>query len=98
MTTLPVVPLPTRTVEVGGVDVTFRALSRSEALKVTTEFRDDPDGAEIYILALGVGVTEAEAKAWREVTDVEEAGKVIDGIVYLSGLADPKEDGPSPQP
>ncbi len=97
---LPPAPLPRETVQVAGVDVTFRSLSRSEALHVTTAFRDDPDGAEIYILARGCDIGEDEARAWREVSDPTEAGKVIDGIVFLSKLAKrpPDDEGPSPQP
>lgn len=95
---LPAIPLPRRTVTVGGVDVEFRSLSRSEALKVTTDFEDRADAAEIFILSRGVGITEEAAAKWRDETDPEEAGKVIDGIVILSGLADaPKEGEPDPK-
>lgn len=84
---LPVIGLPTSTEEVGGMTVTFRSLSRSEALKFTTEFRGKADEAETYLLACGMGISLEEAQQWRETTPPAEAGKVIDGIVYLSGLA-----------
>jgi hypothetical protein len=84
---LPSIPLPTDSVEVGGYVIKFRSLSRAEALKVTTEFKDNVDGAEIFILACGTGVSEEDAKAWRDTTDPITAGKVVDGIIMLTGLA-----------
>lgn len=87
---LPRIPLPKNTVTVHGNEIEFRSLSRAEALKVTTQFKDDPDAAEIFILACGVGVTEAEAEAWRAEVDPISAGKVIDGIILLTGLNDPE--------
>lgn len=96
MSALPQVALPTKSVEVGGTPVQFRSLSRTEAMKVTTQFRDNPDGAEVFILACGVGVSEDEAAAWRNATDPTEAGKVIDGILVLSGLAEGQGDPKAP--
>lgn len=61
-------------------------------MKVTTEFRGNPDSAETYILACGTGVTEAEAEAWRNSTDPETAGQLVDAIIYLTGLAKPPKD------
>jgi hypothetical protein len=90
---LPVIPLPKSSVDIGGVPVPFRSLTRKEALHVTTGFRDDPDAAEVYILSLGAGITEAEAIAWRESTDPTEAGKLVDAIIYLTGLAKPPAEG-----
>lgn len=96
---LPAIPLPRKTVEVGGVPVEFRSLSRTEALYVTSEFKGeagsgkDADAAEIYVLSRGTGVTEEEAKRWRDETDPVEAGKVIDGILILSGIAELDEKG-----
>jgi hypothetical protein len=53
-------------------------------------FKDDPDAAETYILACGCDVSEDEALAWRNSTSAEDAGKVVDAIIYASGLASPK--------
>jgi len=98
---LPVVALPASSVEVGGATVAIRSLSRKEAMHVGSAFKEDLDGAEVFILAKGCDIPEAEAAAWRDATSVEEAGKVIDAIVYLSGLAtapvDGVKDGPDPQ-
>jgi hypothetical protein len=91
-TVLPSIPLPTKTVDIGDISIHIRSLSRTEALKVTTEFKDNVDGAEIFILACGVGVSEEDAKQWRAETDPMSAGKVIDGILVLTGLADSKND------
>lgn len=97
MSALPTIALPTNSVEVGGQPVKFRSLSRKEAMHLTQDFRDNPDAAEVFILAAGVGVTEAEAEEWRNSTDPIEAGKVIDGILILSGLADGQDPkGPTP--
>jgi hypothetical protein len=85
---LPSIPLPTDSVEVGGMVVKFRSLSRAEALKVTTDFKNNIDGAEIFILSCGVGVSLEEAKEWRDSTDPIHAGMVIDGIINLTGLSD----------
>lgn len=92
---LPTIPLPRQTVDVGGTPVEFRSLSRAEALKVTSEYKHDggADEAEIFVLSRGTGVTEAEAKRWRDETDPIEAGKVIDGILILSGIAELGPDG-----
>jgi hypothetical protein len=96
--TLPVVPLPTKTVDLGdGATVDIKALSRAAALKVTTGYRDPPrpDEAENFIVAMGCGVTEAEAAKWRAATDPAVAGKVIDAILELSSLTETEAD---PQP
>jgi hypothetical protein len=89
---LPSVPLPTDSVEIDGQEIKFRSLSRSEALKLTTQFTEDADGAEIFLLTCGVGVSEEEAIAWRNATDPLTAGKVIDGIIILTGLANPSKN------
>lgn len=83
---LPSIPLPKNSVEIAGKTIEFRSLSRTETLKLTTQFKEDADGAEIFLLMCGVGVTEDEAKSWRDETDPFSAGKLIDGIIILSGL------------
>jgi hypothetical protein len=90
---LPSVPLPTDSVEIAGVTVRFRSLSRAEALKLTTQFKDNTDGAEDFIIACGTGVSIEEASAWRQSVDTFTAGALIDGIIILTGLIDdPKKD------
>jgi hypothetical protein len=88
---LPEIPLPSDTVEVGGTPVRFRSLSRREAMRLVTEFQHDPDAAETFVVACGCGVTTEEAEAWREATDPAEAGKLVDGIILLTGLASDAE-------
>lgn len=101
---LPVVPLATAEVDVAGTTITVRRLSRSEALKLSTQFtKDTADRAEAFMVACGVGVSEAEAAEWLGSVDVDTAGIVIDKIAELSGLspnigkdgkpADPKRSG-----
>jgi hypothetical protein len=90
--TLPVKPLATDSVEIGGERVDFRSLSRSEALQLQA-FRGREDEAEVFILARGSGVSEDEARAWREQVDTETAGVLIDGILFLSGLAQKDAEG-----
>lgn len=85
---LPSVPLPSDTVEVAGQAIEIKSLSRSDALKLTTQFRERADDAEIFVLARGVGVTEEQAKEWRDETDPITAGKVIDAILILTGIVD----------
>lgn len=92
---LPVSPLPTTTVNVAGVEVEIRSLSRAEALKLNG-FRGREDEAEVFILSCGTGVSADEASAWRESVDTATAGLVIDGILVLSGLAKDTDD-PNPE-
>lgn len=89
---LPKIGLPTGEVEVGGVTVTFRSLSRTESLKVSTQYRGKADDAENFIIAKGCGVTEEEAAEWRNSGSAKEVGELVDAIIYLSGLADIPED------
>jgi len=95
--TLPVRPLPASSVEVNGTPVSFRSLSRAEALKLTQDFKDDVDAAEVFVLVCATGVTDEEARTWRAETTTDEAGKLIDGILIFSGLATEAE-APDPKP
>ena len=89
---LPIIPLPSSTVEVNGSPVTFRSLSRSEALQLQG-FRGREDEAEALILQWATGATPEEAQAFREGTMTAEAGKLVDAILIFSGLAEADEDG-----
>jgi len=82
---LPVVPLPTDIVSVGGAEVKVRGLSRSETIRLQ-DFAGNMDGAENHVLACGVGVTEDEAAEWRANTPPDVARIVLDRICELSGL------------
>lgn len=83
---LPIVPLATDTVTIGGTDVTIRAMSRAQALKLNA-YKGREDEAEILILAAGTGCTLEEAEAFRDGNDTATAGVLIDAILVLSGLA-----------
>jgi hypothetical protein len=91
---LPTAPLATGEVTIGGTVVTFRSLSRAQALKLN-DFRADPDAAEVFILVSGTGCSEEEAQAFRESNDTDTAGLLIDGILIASGLAG--KDGADPK-
>jgi hypothetical protein len=96
--TLPTIPLPTREIVVGGGTVKITSLTRADALYVKSHFDDGTaDAAEAFIVAKGVGVTEEEAAAWIASTPVKDAGLVIDGIIYLSGLAEPGDGRADPK-
>ena len=82
---LPVVPLGTGSVEIGGQAVEYHALSRAQALKLAG-LRGREDEAEVLILAGGTGCTEDEARAFREANDTDTAGLLIDAILDISGL------------
>lgn len=83
--TLPAIPLPTGTVELGGQTVTFQALSRAAAVGLKV-FEDHPQDAEPYIVAKGCGISEDEAREWLEATPFEDGSTLIEAIVLLSGL------------
>ncbi len=90
---LPVIPLPSSSVEVNGTEVRFRSLSRSEALELK-ELRGDLAAAEVLIISKATGSTEEEAQTFREGTPTMEAGKLIDAILVFSGLAEEEDTDP----
>lgn len=90
---LPVIPLPSSSVEVNGSPVTFRSLSRSEALKLQ-DYRGREDEAELLILQWATGATPEEAKAFQDGTPSPEVGKLTDAILVFSGLAEGDGDDP----
>lgn len=83
---LPIVPLPRDTVEVAGVEVGVRGMSRSEVGRLGE--LPDYETRENWVLACGAEITEVEAAEWRAATDPETAGLVVDRICELSGLAE----------
>ena len=84
---LPIVPLASATVEIGGVDVQYHAMSRAQALQLQA-FQGLPAEAEVHILMSGTGCTDEEACAFREATDTATAGSLIDAILIISGLTE----------
>jgi hypothetical protein len=91
---LPIPTLPTGSVDVDGVSVPIRSLTRAQALKLGT-FRGKEDEAEVFILVAGADVSDDEARAWRESVDTDTGGLLIDAILVLSGLA---KEGTNPNP
>ena len=84
---LPIAPLPTGEVVINGETVVYHSMTRSQALKLNG-FKGAEDAAELFILQCGTGCTEEDAKAFRDGNDTATAGRLIDGILILSGLAD----------
>lgn len=84
---LPELALPSSTVDIGGVQVAIRSLTRSEAYRVK-ELVADEDVAETYVIACGTDSTEAEAKAWRSATAFDAVTPLVNAILALSGLRD----------
>lgn len=95
MTQLPRPTLPTGTIVLAGTSVDYRSLSRHQAITLNT-FKGDPDGAEDYIVACGLGVSIQEAHDWRDNVSLETAGPLIDAILDISGLTD-QGDGADPK-
>lgn len=89
---LPVKQLARDSVTIAGEVVEFRAMSRSEALKMNA-YKGREDEAEVFVITCGTGCTEAEAQAFRDQNDTETAGLLIDGILVLSGLAEKDAEG-----
>lgn len=91
---LPVQLLPTDSLEIGGQLVEYNSMTRAQALKLNT-FKGREDEAEVFILVCGTGCTEQEAEDFRDSNDTATAGRLIDGILILSGLAkaDETDDG-----
>lgn len=94
--TLPVGQLAKGKIEINGEVVEIRSLSRREAVKIATDYSDDADGGEVFILMCGTGCTEDEAVAFRDNTDPMVAAKLIEGIARLSGIPIP-ENGKGPK-
>jgi hypothetical protein len=102
--TLPVKALPSETLDIEGQKVLVRGLSRTEAMHFTTGFTEEAmpgvlveeraNAAEVYLLVKGVGVTEAEAEEWRNTTDLETVGFIVEKVVELSALIDRKDADP----
>lgn len=97
---LPIEPLARGTVEINGQSVEFRALSRSEALKMGG-FKGREDEAEVFVVSHGCDISTDEATTWLNSVGIEVAGRLIDGILVLSAMtkegdADPKSPTSEP--
>lgn len=85
---LPIVEMPTDEVDIQGTKVPVRGLSRSEFVDLTKRADGDAEVAEIGALALGAGVSEEEAEAWRDSAPCGDVGRLLDRISELSGMGD----------
>lgn len=90
---LPVVPLDTGTVEVGGQQVHIRSLSRAEVTELAG-FGDDAGGAEVFVISRATGESEADAAEWRKTVSAKTADVLLKAVRDLSGLT-PGKAAPS---
>lgn len=90
---LPISQLPTTEIEINGETIKIRALSRREAFKLA-EFKDDPDAGEAFILSCATGDSIEAANYFRDNSDTDTVGKLIDAVIDFSGLATKPEADP----
>lgn len=84
---LPQIALPTGEVEIDGHSISFRSLSRSEALRLG-EYVGREDEAEDFLVSCGIDISIEEAHEWRQRTDPITGGLLVNAIIELSGLSD----------
>lgn len=94
---LPKIALPSSSIELGGERVEFHSLSRSQALKLNG-YQGREDEAEDFMLASALDVSLEEAHEWRDSTDLETVGQLIDAVIELSGLTGPKAEAAPKEP
>lgn len=82
---LPAPVLPSEEVEVGGVRVKIRSLTRAEAYQLTS-WAGDEDRQESNVIAWGTDSSLAEAEAWRKASGFGTVTPLVDAILELSGL------------
>lgn len=87
---LPELALPSSTVDIGGVQVVIRSLTRAEAYRAK-ELVGDEDAAETFLIACGTDSTVEEAKAWRDATAFDAVTPLVAAILKLSGITDPDD-------
>lgn len=82
---LPAIPLPRDVVNVAGVEVKVRGLSRSEVLRLS-KFQGDADAAENFMLTCGLDCDEGQVRVWRESIPATAGDELVERIAELSGL------------
>lgn len=87
---LPVPELPTSSVDIDGVAVPIRSLTRDEVGQLAG-MEDDTAKAEAFTISAGCGITEAEALDWRRKVTAPTAQLLITEIAVLSGLRTRKD-------
>lgn len=99
MGNLPKSKVGTKTLTLGGEKVEVRGLLRrelTEALAPVGEAPDDEAARErtdVLTVALGVGVTEAEAAAWMADAPGGHVVQIIQAVMELSGMGDEEGKG-----
>jgi hypothetical protein len=88
---LPNLPLAAATLEVEGQTVSYRSLSRAQALKLS-DYMGNMEAQDNFVIACGFGVSEDEARTWRDSTSFENVQKFTDAILELSGLTSKESD------
>jgi hypothetical protein len=89
---LPIKPLATSSIDIEGVAVPIRSLSRHEVVSLT-DFDGRTSEAEVFMLSRSAGVSEEEAQEWRDKVDATTAGELLDAIAVLSGIKRGKDKG-----
>lgn len=84
---LPHVPLPTDVVEVGGVEIKVRGLTRAEAAKVQ-KLGGDLAEVEIFMIAAATDTSEDDVRAWLAEVPAGAVDVLTTTIVDLSGLGE----------
>lgn len=81
---LPVVPLPSDSVEVAGEKVQVRGLSYDAVVRF--QAFDSPADSQAFLLAFGLDMPEDEVREWSNSTPADVVEPVIRRIAELSGL------------
>lgn len=77
-------------VTIKGQAIPFRALSRTEGLRLNAWDKADADGAEVWVIAQACSVSEEEARAFMDGTDFDAVTELLSAILVLSGLSTPE--------
>lgn len=86
MRNLPRPALPTAQLEIDGVLVDYRSLSRAQALALN-DYQGRPNDGEDWIVACGLEISVEEAHAWRDAVTTKVAGELLEAIIEISGLS-----------
>lgn len=92
MSTLPTPTIPKSSIDMDGVTVEFRSLTRTEAFRANrlTEAvqkgTKEVDDVEDFVLSCGTDSTIQQAAEWRAAVGFAVATPLIDAIMELSGL------------
>lgn len=99
-TTLPRAPLARGTVDVAGVTLSIRSLTRGEELELRA-MQGQPEAdrlGEVFLIAHGLDVSEDEAAAWWQESDPMAVQTLVHGIAVVSRLATADGKAPNSSP